>query len=64
MLKLIDECQEHDYVWLKIESVQLPHPQLKTITKETFACVYCGAGLDFYNLDEPIIINQPKKDIL
>jgi len=54
MKALIDNCKDHSYVYLKQESVVSPEPQLKIINKETYACVDCGTGLDFYNLDEPI----------
>lgn len=58
MRKLIEQCKDHDYVYLKRETVTIPEPQLKLIQKEIYACVYCGAGLDIYNLDEPLEIRN------
>lgn len=51
MKKLVDTCKNHSYVWLKKESVSVPEPSPKIITKEIYVCVDCGTGLDFYNLD-------------
>lgn len=56
MKELIDTCVDHDYIFLKSESVPLSEPTLRIVTKEIYACVRCGTGLDFYNLDEPISI--------
>lgn len=58
MRKLVEQCKDHDYVYLKRETVPIPEPQLKLIQKEIYACVYCGAGLDIYNLDEPLEIRN------
>ena len=58
MKKLIDDCKDHSYVWLKRESVPVTEPTLRVIEKETYVCVDCGTGLDFYNLDEPIHIEE------
>ena len=60
MKALIDNCKDHNYVWLKKESVVLPEPQTKIIHKDIYACVDCGTGLDFYNLDEPIELKENK----
>jgi hypothetical protein len=60
MQKLIDECPEHDYIYLKNETIPLPQPVLKLVTKEIYACVYCGSGLDVYNLDEAIELPDRK----
>lgn len=61
MKKLIDQCTDHDYLFLKRESVPLTEPTLRIINREVYACAYCGTGLDFYNLDEFVeITNEPK----
>lgn len=56
MKRLIDNCESHDYIFLKRESMPVTEPTLRILTKEIFACEKCGAGLDFYNLDEPLEI--------
>jgi hypothetical protein len=58
MKKLIEQCKDHDYLFLKRESVSLTEPTLRIITKEIYACAYCGTGLDFYNLDEPVEVSE------
>lgn len=58
MKKLIEDCKNHEYVYLKYESIPVTHPTLRIIKKEIYVCVYCGTGLDFYNLDEPILLDK------
>ena len=62
MKKLIDDWCNHSYVWLKQESVPVTEPNLRIIQKDIYACVDCGTGLDFYNLDEPIPIKQDREN--
>lgn len=54
MKKLIEQCTNHNYVYLKKESVTIHEPLIKIVEKTIFACVECGAGLDVYDLDNPI----------
>lgn len=61
MKKLIDNCENHNYVWLKRESIPVPEPELRIYNKDIYVCVDCGKGLDFYNLDEPITVATPPK---
>lgn len=58
MKKLIEDCKNHEYVYLRDESVPISHPTLRLVKKEVYACLLCGTGLDCYNLDEPIILDK------
>ena len=58
MKKLIDECTDHDYLYLKREVVTATEPSLRILNKEIYVCAYCGSGLDVYNLDEPVIVKE------
>lgn len=51
MKKLIDECKNHSYVWLKQEGILAPEPKPRIFNKDIYACVDCGSGLDVYDLD-------------
>ena len=56
--RLIDECTDHDYVILKTQTIFLPDPTARLIKKEIYACIHCGRGLDYYNLDEFIEVKD------
>lgn len=56
--RLIDECNDHDYIILKTEPVPIPNPTPRIIQKEIYACIHCGTGLDCYNLDEFIEVRD------
>jgi hypothetical protein len=53
MRKLIEQCKEHNYVYLYEDFVAIHLPLTKSVRKEVFACVECGSGLDVYDLDNP-----------
>ncbi len=60
MKKLIDECSEHSYIYLKTESVAISHPTPRIINKEVYVCVDCGSGQDVYDLEN--FVEIPKSE--
>lgn len=60
MKYLIDQPHEHNYIYLKKETVPIPEPLLKLIEKTVFACIDCGSGLDVYDFDNVQILPERK----
>ncbi len=54
----IEYCQNHDYVFLSRETIITTEPHIRLIPKETYACIHCGLGMDFYNLADKIDVNR------
>lgn len=58
MKKLIDDCKDHDYIYLRRESVLVSSQPRRIVEKEVYACVLCGTGLDVYELDNAITLKE------
>jgi len=58
MRLLFDQCNDHDYIYLKTESVPLVNEYLRIVTRELYACVHCGIEMVIYDLDNPIKLDK------
>jgi len=59
MKRLITDCgSPHNYIWLKDEAIAVTEPTTRIITRSVYACVSCGKGLDVYDLDHPVMIEE------
>jgi hypothetical protein len=56
MNKLIEDCKNHNYVYLKKESMPIHEPLVKVVEKTIFACIDCGSGLDVYDLENAVVV--------
>lgn len=61
MKKLIENCKNHSYVYLKDEVVVSSHPTLRLLNKQIYVCIECGVGLEVYDLDNPITVKEPQQ---
>lgn len=59
MNKLIEDCTEHNYLYLKRTNEVITEPNTKVVPKEIYACADCGSGKDVYYLDEAIEVKDP-----
>lgn len=60
MKYLVDQPHEHNYIYLKTESIVLHEVIAKIANKEVYACVDCGLGMDVYDLENTIKVKEPK----
>lgn len=62
MKKLIDECKDHNYIFLSRRTRLIDDSiQKQIITLETYACIDCGSGLEVYDLDNVKEAQDEKK---
>lgn len=58
MLRLYDECKEHDYILINSQSVPVAPDYDRIVHKDLYACIYCGVEMGIYDLDEPVFIGE------
>lgn len=54
----VDQCQGHDYVFIKRESILAIEGYTRVIPKDIYACVHCGLAMEVYDLVNKIDINR------
>ena len=58
MLRLYDQCDKHDYIYIKTASEVMQHEYRRIVNKEIYACVHCGVAMEIYDLDNPIKLDK------
>lgn len=56
MKETIQSCTQHDYIYIRKDTVISSGNPMRLIQKESYACVKCGSGLDVYDLDKDSIV--------
>lgn len=57
---LVDDCKNHDYVFIKREFTLVTEIYIRVIPKETYACIHCGLAMEVYNLERKIDMETKK----
>lgn len=54
----VDQCKDHDYVFIKRESILATEGYMLVIPKDIYACIHCGLAMEVYDLVNKVDINR------
>ena len=58
MRLLYDQCNEHDYIYLKTVCEPVVKEYRRILNKEIYACAKCGVEMAIYGIDNPIKLDD------